>query len=303
MPELGPVVVRSAVDELCDRLLTAFALGEFSVGERLPAERELAITLGLSRPTIRAALARLRDIGCVDVVRGRSGGYFVRSGWQHESAEAVRRMLLPRWERSRQLLDTRCLIESLIARTAAVRHDAAELPAIERALQAHRVATTDYEIRSADAALHASIARAAHNDRLPVFSAELLAEVASGFPIEPFRGTYVERARREHAELVAAIAARDAERAAEVAQAHFTITAQALSELVEAAAPALDASSLSLVALGRSRREECAYLARHRLGFVEHGQHVRTRDLRVPRPRHQRREPLTVRRGHDLVVR
>ncbi|HEX6449688.1 MAG TPA: FCD domain-containing protein [Trebonia sp.] len=235
MAELGPVTVRSAVDELCDRLLTAFALGEFSVGERLPAERELAVTLGLSRPTVRAALARLRKVGFVDVVRGRSGGYFVRSGWQDESAEAVRRMLLPRWERSRELLDTRCLVESLIARTAAVRHDAADLPAIEEALEAHRVAATDHEIRGTDAALHAAIARAAHNDRLPVFSAELLAEVAAGFPIEPFRGTYVERARHEHAELVAAITARDAERAADIAQAHFTITAEALSELVAAA--------------------------------------------------------------------
>lgn len=240
MPELRPVMVRSAVDELCDRLLTAFALGEFSVGERLPAERELAMTLGLSRPTIRAALARLRETGCVDVVRGRSGGYFVRSGWQRESAEAVRRMLAPRWERSRELLDTRCLVESLIARTAAVRHDAADLPAIERALQAHKVAATDLEIRRADAALHASIARAAHNDRLPVYSADLLAEVAAGFSIEPFRGTYVERARRDHAELVAAIAARDAERAGEIAQAHFAITAQSLSALVEASALAME---------------------------------------------------------------
>ena len=54
---------------------------------------------------------------------------------------------------------------------------------------------------------------------------------------------------------------------------------------------------------GRGGSEERAHLASHRLGFVEHGQHVRARDLRVPCPRHQRREPTTVRRGHDAVVR
>jgi DNA-binding FadR family transcriptional regulator len=83
--------------------------------------------------------------------------------------------------------------------------------------------------------LHAAIARAAHNSHLAVYSAALLAEVNAGFPIEPFRGSYVARARAEHAELVDAISARDAERAADVAQAHFAITSEALEEVVRAA--------------------------------------------------------------------
>lgn len=235
MSALRPVSVRSAVDEAADRLLTAIALGEFSVGERLPTERELTIALGVSRPTVRAAIGRLRAIGCVDVVRGRTGGHFVRSGWQHESAEAVQRTLVPRWERSRSLLDTRCLIEALIARTAAVRHGPADLAAIEAALEQHRRADGDEAIRRADGALHAAIAQAAHNDQLANYSAALLAEVSAGFPIEPFRGSYVERARHEHAELVAAIRRGDGERAADIAEQHFAITSEALAEVVRAA--------------------------------------------------------------------
>lgn len=96
MTALQPVTVRTAVDEAADRLLTAIALGEFSVGERLPTERELTAALGVSRPTVRAAIARLRAIGCIDVVRGRTGGHFVRTGWQRESAAAVQRTLVPR---------------------------------------------------------------------------------------------------------------------------------------------------------------------------------------------------------------
>jgi DNA-binding GntR family transcriptional regulator len=41
-----------------------------------------------------------------------------RSGWRQESGSAVRRVLLPRWQEATDLLDTRCLIESLIARSA-----------------------------------------------------------------------------------------------------------------------------------------------------------------------------------------
>ena len=235
MTALKRVTVRSAVDEAADRLLTAIALGEFSVGERLPTERELTEALGVSRPTVRTAISRLRAIGCVEVVRGRSGGHFVSSGWQRESAAAVRRTLVPRWEHSRELLDTRCLIEGLIARTAAVRHRAEDLTAIRTALDEHRRAETSEGIRRADGALHAAIARAAHNDQLVVYSAELLTEVSAGFPIEPFRGSYVKRARGEHAELVDAIGRRDGERAADIAQSHFAITSQALAEVVRAA--------------------------------------------------------------------
>jgi GntR family transcriptional regulator len=46
-------------------------------GERLGAERELAEKLGVSRSTIRAALADLERSGVVRRTRGRSGGIFV----------------------------------------------------------------------------------------------------------------------------------------------------------------------------------------------------------------------------------
>jgi GntR family transcriptional regulator len=52
-------------------------LGELPApGERLGAERELAERLGVSRSTIRAALADLERIGVVRRVRGRGGGIF-----------------------------------------------------------------------------------------------------------------------------------------------------------------------------------------------------------------------------------
>jgi GntR family transcriptional regulator len=56
-----------------DRLLTDLP----APGERLGAERELAERLGVSRSTIRAALAELENAGVVRRVRGRGGGIFV----------------------------------------------------------------------------------------------------------------------------------------------------------------------------------------------------------------------------------
>ena len=65
---LGPTALAAR-----DRLLAALP----GPGERLGAERELAERLGVSRSTIRAALADLERSGVVRRTRGRSGGIFV----------------------------------------------------------------------------------------------------------------------------------------------------------------------------------------------------------------------------------
>lgn len=230
---LEPVRVSSAVDEVADRLLTAIALGEFSVGERLPPERELAEALAVSRPTVRTAVARLRAIGCLEVVRGRSGGHYVRSGWREESGPAVTRTLVPRWERTSALLDTRCLVESLIARTAAERREPEDVASIMAALADYERAEEPASVRDADAALHEAIARAARNEPLTVYSRQLLQEINAGFPIEPFRGNLTDRARADHRTLARAVTGGDPEEAGRIAREHFRITEQNLRAVLD----------------------------------------------------------------------
>ena len=58
---LTPLQVPTVADEVVDRLLAAIALGEYVPGQRLPAGRELARLLGVSRSTVNEALGRLRD--------------------------------------------------------------------------------------------------------------------------------------------------------------------------------------------------------------------------------------------------
>ncbi|TYB54199.1 GntR family transcriptional regulator [Nonomuraea sp. PA05] len=58
-------------------LLASIAGGELTPGDRLPGERELAGRLGVSRMTLRQALASLERDGVLLRVPGRSGGAFV----------------------------------------------------------------------------------------------------------------------------------------------------------------------------------------------------------------------------------
>ena len=52
--------------------------GEFQVGSKLPTEREMAETLGMSRPSIREALKSMENIGLIESQQG-SGRYYGRS--------------------------------------------------------------------------------------------------------------------------------------------------------------------------------------------------------------------------------
>jgi GntR family transcriptional regulator len=67
-----------AAEEVRRRLLEQVNQGQLRPGERLGAERDLAVTLGVSRSTVRQALAALESAGVVRRVPGRGGGTFVR---------------------------------------------------------------------------------------------------------------------------------------------------------------------------------------------------------------------------------
>ena len=64
-------------EETVQRLLQSIRLGIIEPGERLPAERELSVMLGVSRDTLREAIATLADAGYLLSKRGRYGGTFV----------------------------------------------------------------------------------------------------------------------------------------------------------------------------------------------------------------------------------
>ena len=79
MPVWRPVRGGNAFEITVSRLAQAIRLGLVSEGERLPAERELAERLQVSRVTLREAIRALREAGFLESRRGRSGGTFVVS--------------------------------------------------------------------------------------------------------------------------------------------------------------------------------------------------------------------------------
>jgi|SRR6478672_1034031 len=65
--------------QVAGALASAISAGEYPVGSRLPAERELAETFGVSRPTVREAMIALEMRGIVEARHG-SGIYVIENG-------------------------------------------------------------------------------------------------------------------------------------------------------------------------------------------------------------------------------
>src|ERR1051326_5305184 len=96
MTELDPKIFRTiesgrrgtTSEEIVARLREMIHRGDLRPGDRLPAERELAKLLGVSRPTLRAGIGSLAALG---VLQSRQGaGTFVVNTDGHRSWTAVR---------------------------------------------------------------------------------------------------------------------------------------------------------------------------------------------------------------------
>ncbi len=231
---LEPLQLRNAAEQIADRLVTAIALGEFVPGQRLPTERELSAMLSVSRTSVREALHRLVGAGYLEIQRGRSGGAYVLESWGPGSATMIRRTLAPHWKDFEWLFDLRTLVEGLIARVAARRHEPADAEAIQAAAQAYVDAGDDRETsRVGDQALHTAIAGATQNPYLARLSNQIRAQVSLGFQAEAYSREIRATAIQQHGALVATILARDDELAARLAAEHFSLTEEALRRLLE----------------------------------------------------------------------
>jgi DNA-binding FadR family transcriptional regulator len=96
MPIWRPVRGGNAFEITVARLAQAIKLGLVAEGERLPAERELAEQLKVSRVTLREAIRALREAGYLESRRGRTGGTFVVSRSGAGSPTPARRGVAPR---------------------------------------------------------------------------------------------------------------------------------------------------------------------------------------------------------------
>jgi DNA-binding FadR family transcriptional regulator len=117
--------------QIADQLRIAIQAGEWPVGERLPAERDLAKQLGVSRPSVREALIALEVEGFVEVRTG--SGVYVLQAPVRTAATAVAH---PTEWGPLELIRARRVLEGEIAAIAAQAAKRKDIAAMTQALDA-----------------------------------------------------------------------------------------------------------------------------------------------------------------------
>jgi DNA-binding FadR family transcriptional regulator len=108
---IQPVGSRRLYEQVADQIGELIRLGEYLAGQRLPAERDLARRLGVSRPVVREAMIALELAGLVEVRTG-SGAFVL----DHRAEPTPR---VNTGHSPSDLLTARMLIEGEIAALAA----------------------------------------------------------------------------------------------------------------------------------------------------------------------------------------
>ncbi|UIJ73444.1 FadR/GntR family transcriptional regulator [Aurantimonas sp. HBX-1] len=156
--DIRPAQQRRLGDEVFEALARLITTGELALGSKLPAEGELCRLFAVSRPVVRAALARLRDDGLVESRKG-SGSYVLGLGAEEPDADPRARL-----GATLRALEFRRSIEPDAAYYASLRRSPGELRAIETALAnfEETIRTGDLR-RRVDYEFHLSIAEASQN--------------------------------------------------------------------------------------------------------------------------------------------
>ena len=208
-------------DRIYQELSRRIASGELVRGDRLPSESALAEAYGVSRPTIREALARLREDG---VVRSRRGaGAFVEAPIDRIARIAPLASLAD----LERCFDYRIALEGGAARRAARNRDPGDLARLRAAYDAMDAINREKRTgQEEDFAFHLALALASKNRFFVAGLEQVRAHIAQGMTIN--RTLSLEAAaprltlvQAEHARIVAAVEASDEEAAAAALARHL----------------------------------------------------------------------------------
>ena len=218
--------------QIAEQLRSLVAAGEFNVGQRLPAERDLAVQLGVSRPSVREALIALEVEGVIEVRTG-SGIYVRASKSEAGKGRAGPLTLEPdaddvaplEWG-PLEVMHARGLIEPDMAALAAERATRSDVNAIAAGLRQMQQQARRGEVpREGDEAFHLAIAQASGNGVL-LDTLERYWRARHG-PLFERLGDYFEGpdswqvAITEHEAVLDAIRVRDSSQARRAMQRHI----------------------------------------------------------------------------------
>jgi len=225
---LRPVRQGNAFEETVERLLTVIRLGMVGPGERFPAERELAAQLGISRLTLREALRELQEAGYVSSRRGRFGGTFVTYTPPAPDRAEFRRLAREDGDKLADALTFRLAVESGAAEILAglLTSDEPRKNLAERLAEVTAAGPEDY--RRLDTLFHLAIAELTESPLLLAACTDARMRLVGLLDAIPVLQRNIDHSNVQHAAIVTAILAGDAQQARSAVAEHLSGTASLL---------------------------------------------------------------------------
>lgn len=223
-----PVRTGNAFEEAVERILRAIKLGLVPRGGRLPAERDLAERLGVSRMTLREAIHSLQEAGYVETRRGRSGGTFVVYAPPRPGRRAHRAVSAAVAEAIEDALAFRGVVEPGAADLAARRPHQAEAAAHLHARLSETAGAPLHAYRQADSRLHLAIAELSGSRSLVAAVADVRVRINDLLGTMPLLRHNLANADRQHELIVMAVLSGDAATARSTMEEHLAATAALL---------------------------------------------------------------------------
>ena len=218
---LFPAIERTSIGlQAVKAIRDAIVAGQLRPGQALPPERELAKSLGISRPSVREAIQALRMMNILESRQG--GGTCVTSLDPVLLSQPIWFLLQVSEDSLLHLFELRQALEVSAARLAATRITEEELAALEVLVQsAEKVIDLPEDYITLDFEIHASVIRALHN---PLYLSVL--DGVSQLLLESRRRTARsdatrKAAHRSHVEILTALRDHDAEAAADAMERHL----------------------------------------------------------------------------------
>ncbi|MEM8664990.1 MAG: FCD domain-containing protein [Pseudomonadota bacterium] len=206
---------------IAEQLAADIDANRYAPGERLPAERELASSLGVSRTSLREALLALEFSGRIEI-RDRAGVFVRQKGDTRGPATSAEDPPGPY-----EVLEARRLIEGELTFRACLR--ASNEAIAEIVASANEMSRTDFDsldrFLQLDRTFHVLIAQAAGNSVLADLSIALWDQRDGPLWTRWYQGTRSrenrERSASAHAEIAAFLAARQAPAARAAMERHI----------------------------------------------------------------------------------
>lgn len=217
-------------EEIADGLIRKIQSGELAPGDRLPSERVLAQEYGVSRSVIREAFRSLARLGCVESYVG--GGTFVKAPEISDVVDPLSVMILNDEMFALELVEVRLLLETEIARQAALKRTEEQLQEMRQILRTmSREVLKGGKGEAQDIRFHELLAKAAGNRAMEMVFAACMAAMDQSMGITQYIEGVPQQTLYEHENILDAVICMDGTKAQYAMRQHLESTRQNLMQV------------------------------------------------------------------------